>query len=126
MHVVLFVECCLRRPYTINILSPPFLFHFYAFRFPFHFRTSHGFSYSGAGEGALTAIGTAPSTVSGSGDSVRSSATCGRGKGSSDSGGRTPPRRRRGVARELLRASVGGGGGSERSALLGSQERNVR
>jgi hypothetical protein len=34
--------------------------------------------------------------------------------------------RRRGPARGLLRASVGGGGGSERSALLGSQERNVR
>ena len=91
-----------------------------------HFRTSPGFSYSGAGEGALTAIGTAPSTLSGSGDSVRNSPTCGRGKGSNDSGGRTPPRRRRGVARELLRASVGGGGGSERSALLGNQERNVR
>jgi hypothetical protein len=34
--------------------------------------------------------------------------------------------RRRGPARGLLRASVGGGGGSERSALLGNQERNVR
>lgn len=57
---------------------------------------------------------------------MRNSVTCGRGRGSSDSGGRTPPRRKRGIVRELLRASVGGGGGSERSALLGSQERKVR
>ncbi|KAF8267405.1 hypothetical protein EI94DRAFT_1730455 [Lactarius quietus] len=71
-------------------------------------------------------MGTPPSTLSDSGDSVRSSATCGRGTGSRDSGGRTPPRRKRGAVRGLLRASVGGGGGSERSALLGSHERNVR
>ena len=108
----------------------------------FSFRSSFGFilfSYSvGAGDdspyrgskctgdGALTAIGAPPSTLSGSGDSVRNSVACGRGKASSASGGRTPPRRRRGAARELLRASVGGGGGSERSALLGNQERYVR
>jgi hypothetical protein len=46
--------------------------------------------------------------------------TCG-----SDSGGRTLPRRKRGATRGL-RKSVGGGGGRERSALLGSHERNVR
>jgi len=93
------------------------------------------FFYSaGAGDespcraGGLTDIGAAPPSalLSGSGDSVRRSATCGLGKGSSDSGGRTPPRRKRGVARGLLRKSVEGGGGSARRALLGSQERNVR
>jgi len=59
----------------------------------------------------------------GSGDVVRSMASCVRP--SSDSGGRTPPRRKRGVARGL-RKSAGGGGGSDSSALLGNHERNVR
>ena len=133
MHVVLFlfVECC-----VIHILSIFLALHSsflpststQNFTFPFPIPWfCFLYSYSpGAGDGALTAIGALPSHPSGSGDSVRNNATCGRGTGNSDSGGRTPPRRRRGAARGLLRASVGGGGGSARSALLGSQDRNVR
>lgn len=130
MHVVLFlfvVECCVIHILSIFLAPTPLpSIHFYPISL-FHFQFLGFYSYSpGAGDGALTAIGAPPSNPRGSGDSVRSSATCGRGTGNSDSGGRTPPRRRRGVARGLLRASVGGGGGSARSALLGSQERNVR
>ena len=130
MHVVLFVECWLVASssiyYQIFLASYVLLPLLNAIPLPFY-RTFTFFTYSaGAGDGALTTIGADTSTLSGSGDSVRNSPACGRGQGSNDSGGRTPPRRRRGVARGLLRTSVGGGGGSDKSALLGSQERNVR
>jgi len=134
MHVVLFVECWLVASSSIYyqiFLASMSSSTSNALPLPFSISVPSlglfSFSYSaGAGDGALTAIGADPSTPSGSGDSVRSSAACGRGQGNNDSGGRTPPSRRRGAARGLLRASVGGGGGSESSALLGSQERNVR